>query len=475
VAESPVGEPEVDVVVAGAGAAGLAAALAAAESGASVVLLESRRTWRVDSNTAMSTGIVPAGGSRWQEEAGIEDSPERFLADVMAKTKGTADPVVATTLTSVAPELVAWLAERAGVPFELIRDFNYPGHSAYRCHGVPDRLGSSLHRCLLSAVEDEPAIDLWHPARLADVVLDGIGQVGEAVVETPDGRAEAVKAASVVLATNGFGADRERVRRYIPEIADGLYFGGEGSRGDALRIGERLGAKVACLDAYQGHGSVAVPEGILVTWAAVMSGGIVVNNEGRRFGDESQGYSEFARLVLAQPLGQAWVVFDRRVHEVCLAFGDHQRLAASGAIRWCDDVEALAATIGCDNEVLGSTLATAASAATGGSADPYDRLHWAGVIEPPYAAVRCTGALFHTQGGLAVSTDAEVLGQDGRPIRALFAAGGAAVGMSGHGAAGYLAGNGLLSALGLGMVAGRAAARRARERLHKVGEGQRGE
>lgn len=452
---------DVDVVVAGAGAAGLAAALAASDSGASVLLLEARRTWRADSNTAMSTGIVPAGGSRWQEAAGIEDSPERFFADVMAKTKGTADPVVARTLTSVAPEVVAWLADRAGVPFALIRDFNYPGHSAYRCHGVPDRLGSSLLGCLLSAAEAEAAIDLWHPARLADVVLDGAGALDQVVVETPDGRAETLSAASVVLATNGFGADADRVRREIPEIADGLYFGGEGSRGDALAIGERLGAATACLDAYQGHGSVAVPEGVLVTWAAVMSGGILVNAEGRRFGDESQGYSEFARLVLAQPGQRAWVLFDRGAHEVCLTFGDHQRLEASGAIRWCDDVETLASTIGCSAEVLEETLATAASAAAGRAADPFGRTTWSRPLVAPFAAVRCTGALFHTQGGLAVSEDAEVLRSDGQPIPGCFAAGGAAVGMSGHGASGYLAGNGLLAALGLGMVGGRAAARRA--------------
>jgi fumarate reductase flavoprotein subunit len=466
VARGPLGaaSSDVDVVVAGAGAAGLAAALAAADSGASVLLLEARRTWRVDSNTAMSTGIVPAGGSRWQQEAGIEDSPEQFLADVMAKTKGTADPIVARTLTSVAPELVAWLADRTGVPFELIRDFNYPGHSAYRCHGAPDRLGSSLHRYLLAAAEAETAIDIWHPARLADAALDGSGALDEVAVETPDGRVEAVSATSVVLATNGFGADTERVAREIPEIADGLYFGGEGSRGDALVIGERLGAATACMDAYQGHGSVAVPEGVLVTWAAVMSGGVLVNAEGRRFGDESQGYSEFARLVLAQPGHHAWVVFDRGAHEVCLAFGDHQRLEDSGAIRWSDDVESLASTIGCPVEVLEATLATAASAAAGRAVDPFGRTAWPRPLVPPFAAVRCTGALFHTQGGLAVSEEAEVLRPDGQPIPGCFAAGGAAVGMSGHGASGYLAGNGLLAALGLGMVGGRAAARRARLR-----------
>ena len=102
--------PMFDVLVAGAGAAGLAAALSAADRGLEVAIVEASETFRIDSNTAMSTSMVPAGGSRWQAEAGIDDSPERFYGDVMRKTKGLADPVVSRTLTDVAPELVAWMA-----------------------------------------------------------------------------------------------------------------------------------------------------------------------------------------------------------------------------------------------------------------------------------------------------------------------------------------------------------------------------
>ncbi|MEU4570491.1 FAD-binding protein [Micromonospora sp. NPDC023956] len=443
-----------DVLVAGAGAAGLAAALAAARDGRTVVLAEARETFRQGSNTVMSTSMIPAAGSRWQQAAGIEDSPGRFLADIRAKTHDRADPVVAAALTAVAPELVGWLADECGVPLDLVTDFRYPGHSALRCHSVPDRSGASLHRALLDAATGRDDLHLMVPARLVDVHLDSAGTVRAAELERPDGTREVLETPTVVLATNGFAADPELVRRHLPEIAHGVYHGGEASRGDALRLAERLGLDTGYLDAYQGHGSLAVPDAILLTWAVVMHGGFLADSAGLRFGDETVGYSEYAVPVLARPGGQAWAIYDRRVHDACLAFKDYLDVVAAGAVRWADDVDALATVLGAPVGTLTATLAAAEAAATGAAPDALGRTGWGAPLRPPYAAVRVTGALFHTQGGLRVDRHARVL-RDGAPVPGLYAAGGAAVGISGHGAGGYLAGNGLLSALGLGYLAGR--------------------
>ena len=453
------GTVDVDVLVAGSGAAGLAAALAAAGRGLTVLLVEARPAFRQECNTAMSTAMIPAGGSRWQREQGVPDSPEVFLADVMRKTHGGADPVVARALTRLAPDLVAWLADDCGVELALVTDFNYPGHSHPRCHTVSDRSGRTLHAQLLRAAA-ERGVDLLVPARLRAVTpvrpdepADGL----RATLTRPAGE-ETVTARAVVLAGNGFGANPELVRRYLPEIADGLYHGGAGSTGDALRIGVDLGADTACLDAYQGHGSVAVGHGTLMTWAGVMHGGILVNTAGERFGDESAGYSEFARLVLAQPGGVAWMVFDQRVDLACRAFADYQHCRQAGAVVWAADAGELADRIGAPVATLTHTLTEVGELAAVDPADPatdrYGRTHWPAPLHPPYAAVRVTGALFHTQGGLRVDEHARVL-RTGVPLPGLYAAGGAAVGMSGHGPAGYLAGNGLLAALGLGYLAGR--------------------
>lgn len=447
---------DVDLIVAGAGAAGFAAAIRAAQNGASVLLAETSPTYEYGSNTSMSTSMIPAGGSRWQAERGIDDSPERFRDDVRRKTKGTVDETVLQTLTEVAPELVAWLADDVGVPLDLVTDFRYPGHSADRQHAVADRSGRTMLRHLIAALSRYPEATLVAPLHLDDVLTDADGTVVGARLSTPDGAVEEVTSANgVVLATNGYGSDPEMVRRFAPEIADGVYHGGDGSRGDALRIGERLGAGTALLGAYQGHGALAVPYNVLLTWATVMHGGIVVNVRGERFDDETIGYSEYGARVLAQPDRVAWVVFDGRIHELCQPFADYQDLMSQGAVRWADDVAALAELIGAPQETLEGTLASVDRAARGEGDDAFGRTSFAAPLAAPYAAVRVTGALFHTQGGLMVDADARVLRPSLEPIRGLYAAGGAAVGMSGDGAAGYLAGNGLLSALGLGYLAGR--------------------
>lgn len=451
---------DVDVIVAGAGAAGFAAALRAAQQGASVLLAEASATYEFGSNTSMSTSMIPAGGSRWQAERGIDDSPDAFRADIRRKTKGSVDATVMHALTDVAPELVTWLSDECDVPLELVTEFRYPGHSADRCHAVVDRSGRTLLRHLRAALERLTRATLVAPLRLDDVVVED-GVVVGARFSTPDGAVENVfSRGGVVLATNGYGGDPELVQRFTPEISQGVYHGGDGSRGDALRIGERLGAGTADLDAYQGHGALATPHNVLLTWASVMHGGVIVNTDGERFGDETIGYSEYGAKVLAQPGSVAWVVFDQRIHAACQAFRDYQDLDAQGAVQWVDSADALASLIGAPADVLARTLAEADAAARGRGPDAFGRTDFSAPIEPAFAAVRVTGALFHTQGGLIVDASARVLTPERSPLPGLYAAGGAAVGMSGRGATGYLAGNGLLAALGLGYLAGSAVASR---------------
>lgn len=447
---------DVDVVVAGAGGAGLSAALRAAEAGSTVALIEHRANYRDGCNTAMSTAMIPAGGTRWQQAVGIDDSPTRFLDDVRRKTRGTVNETVARALTNVAPALVEWLADNHGVPLSLVTDFHYPGHSADRCHTVPDRSGRTLHAHVLSRVVAHERINLIVPAR-----LHSVDPGRSATWQFPDGATETVSSRAVILAAGGFGGNADRVRSHIPDMFGALHFGSDGNIGDALRIGEALEADIGWLDAYQGHGSVATPHGVLVTWATVMRGGVIVNSEGRRFDDETCGYSEYAKRVLDQRGATAWMIIDARIDDACLSFKDHVDLHASGAVRRAANVDALATITGLPAATLSRTLADAALAASGSAADPFGRTSWESVLTPPYAAIRITGALFHTQGGLLVDEYAAVL-RAGVSIPGLFAAGGSACGMSGRGADGYLAGNGLLAAFGLGYLAGEAAGRTTR-------------
>jgi fumarate reductase flavoprotein subunit len=260
------------------------------------------------------------------------------------------------------------------------------------------------------------------------------------------------------MATNGYGADRSMVARHMPEIASAVYHGSERSRGDALRIGTSLGAASAFLDAYQGHAALAKRSATLVGWATVMHGGIMVDLSGRRFGDETSGYSEYAAALASRPQAEGWLIFDKRVHDLCLSFTDFRQTVESGSLIWADTIEGLAEGTRLDADALKAELTTATAVASGLSTDRFGRVAFEAPLAAPYAAVRVVPALFHTQGGLVVDQHARVTKPDGAPIIGLYASGGAAAGISGHGAAGYLAGNGLLPALGLAFLAAEHAA-----------------
>ena len=440
---------EVDVAIVGAGACGLVAALAAREAGAQPLVIEADAV--PAGSTALSAGLIPAAGTRLQHAAGIADDPVRFAADIQAKAGGENPQALVDLLAREAGPAVDWL-EAAGLPFSVVDGFDYPGHSRRRMHGLPTRSGRELVDGLRSLAEAR-GVDLVCGRRVRRLFAAS-GAVAGLEADGPDGP-ETVGARAVILACNGFGGDRAMVARHMPGIADALWFGHDGNRGDAVRWGAALGARTAHLGAYQGHGNVAHPHGILISWATISEGGVQVNAEGRRFWNEAQGYSEAARVVLSQPGGVAWTVFDARIAAVARQFEDFRQAEAAGAVREGDDPGALAEACGLPADALAGTLA----ALPRDGVDGFGRRFAGPGLAPPYRAVKVTGALFHTQGGLVVDGAARVLG-DGGPVPGLYAAGGAAQGVSGRGDSGYLSGNGLLAAVALGRVAGRAAAGR---------------
>jgi succinate dehydrogenase/fumarate reductase flavoprotein subunit len=228
------------------------------------------------------------------------------------------------------------------------------------------------------------------------------------------------------------------VRSLLPAMADAPFAGHAGNDGTAIVFGRALGAQLADLGGYQGHGSWVVPQGALMTWAVMMQGGVQVNAFGDRFHDETLGYSEAAVQVLAQPGGMAWNVFGDAQLALAREFPDFLEAEAAGALRTGADVAALAAIIGCDAVRLARSLA--------------DR-----GLGLPLHAVKVTGALFHTQGGLDIDAGCRVRRANGNVFPNLLAAGGAARGVSGDAVWGYLSGNGLLSAVAGGFIAARTA------------------
>lgn len=421
--------PGVPVAIVGGGACGLVTALALRDAGIEVVVLE--RDARPSGSTALSSGFVPAAGTRAQREAGIEDSAERFAQDIQAKAKGRAAPHLVQAYTRAIAPALDHLAQAHGLRLQVLEGFLYPGHSALRMHALPEKTGAALMSQLARAAE-EAGVMLLTQATVRELYADGAGRIDGLGYVRPDGQLEQLRCEVLVLACNGFGGNEAMVNELLPEMRGATFGGHVGNDGSAIQWGRQLGARLADLTGYQGHGSWVVPQGILMTWAVMTEGGVQLNAQGRRFHDETGGYSEASVQVLQQPGQIAWNVFDDRLLALARTFPDFVEAEAAGALRTAADKPALASIIGCAVADLDPAL---------------DR------FQAPYHAVKVTGALFHTQGGLDIDAACRVLDAAGRPLPNLLAAGGAARGVSGDAVWGYLSGNGLLSAVAGGWIA----------------------
>lgn len=449
----------IDVAVIGAGACGLIASLAAVEEGAGVIAFERDAT--PSGSTALSSGMIPACSTRFQAEAGVDDSVSRFAADIMRKNHNEASPEIVDAVCRESGPVVDWLADRHDIPLSLVDGFLYPGHSALRMHAPPGRTGQELMGALLNAAS-RADIDIVANAQVSRLIAGPDDRVLGLEIGRPDGSTERIGCEALVLACNGFGGNATMVAEHLPEMADALFFGHTGNQGDAVRWGQALGAATADLGAYQGHGSVAHPHGALISWALMMEGGIQVNLKGQRFSNEHGGYSEQAVHVLAQPEKVVWCLFDDRLHALGRQFDDYKGAEEAGAVISADTIDGLARAMGVPERALSETLSAIRQYSAGDEPDPFGRdFTQTPPLQPPYKAIRVTGALFHTQGGLEIDATGRVLRPDGSPLPNLYAGGGAARGVSGAHVWGYLSGNGLLAAATLGRITGRHAARQA--------------
>jgi fumarate reductase flavoprotein subunit len=463
----PEDTPHVPAVIVGGGACGMTAGIRLRDAGIDCVVLE--RDAVPSGSTALSSGFIPVAETRLQKSMGIPDTMALFRREIDAKSHGQAAPHLVVAYTEAARQAVDAL-EAHGITFEVATTWLYPGHSVHRIHCVPERTGAAL-LAALGRVAAERGVDVLTEALVREIwVADGAeaaaagsggdsgaGNEADRVIgvgyQRPDGTTEYIACDALVLACNGYGGNRDLVRELLPAMAEATFGGHVGNDGSAIAWGRGLGARLADLGGYQGHGSWITPLGALMTWAAMMEGGVQINSQGQRFHNENHGYSEAAVEVLAQPGGIAWNVFDAPIHDLLQTFPDFVEAEKNGAMRTLADTAALAAHIGCDEATLRATL----DAIEPGTTDAFGRT-FKRKLAAPFHAVKVTGALFHTQGGLDIDDHCRVVREDGSPLPNLLAAGGAARGVSGNEVWGYLTGNGLLSAVGGGWLAGSTAA-----------------
>jgi fumarate reductase flavoprotein subunit len=453
------------VAIVGAGACGLTAALALSRLGIECVVLE--RDAVPAGSTALSSGFVPAPCTRVQQAAHVKDSTDLFAQDIQHKAHGQAAPALVSAYSEAIGPAMDALEEHHHIPWQLLDQFLYPGHSVYRMHAVPEKTGEGLMNRLRAAADSAGVVVLTQ-VQVTGLDADANGLVHGLRFTQPDGTTGHLSCDAVILACNGFGGNADMVKQHLPAMKDAQYAGHVGNDGSAIAWGLQLGAELADMGAYQGHGSWAVPQGSLISWALMMEGGIQINRFGARFHDETQGYSEAAVQVLNQPDSVAWNVFDNQLLHFAQDFPDFVAAQAAGAVKSAANAESLSAIVGCPVIALDKTLTEVnqlANATVLEIPDAKDR--WGRTfkrrLEAPFHAIKVTGALFHTQGGLNINAQCQVLQPNGKTLPNLYAAGGAARGVSGAEVWGYLSGNGLLSAIAGGHIAAHAVAQKIRE------------
>lgn len=440
------------VIVLGAGLAGCCAALAAAESGAEVLLLEKLPS--IGGSSRLSGGGFAFAGIDAQRATGIEDGPELLRQDMARIGRGFADPRLIDVYVRRQADTYEWLCGH-GVRFTSLQTGS--GNS------VPRVLRSDteqLFAALGAALEKLPNATLRRPVAVTRLLHDAGGVHGVRTDTTGD--PIDIRCAGVVLATGGFSRSEDLVRTFAPGMLQAVPVGGDGCTGDGLRLACAAGAGLRDMGfvraTFGSHPSARGARNLMMH--PIYKGAIVVNKHGRRFVDESRPYKELGDSVLAQPDAIGYQVFDRTVMEKSdpqAVTYDFRGALERGLVVQAESLDALARAIQVDATALARSVSEYNAAIHGHAPDAFGRTTLPGgqprtpVQAPPFYAYPSTAVLLATYCGLAIDTAARVLDVFGQPIPGLFAAGELTGGVHG---AGYLSGTSLGKAAIFGRIAG---------------------
>lgn len=249
-------------------------------------------------------------------------------------------------------------------------------------------------------------------ARMNDTEVTGL-LVAEGVVRSVRarvrGKEQDLSAPHTLLACGGFAANRKMLHKFAPEIADALHIGCPHNDGSGIAWAQAIGAATSFLDSYQGHGHVTVDRKGRLGLGLTTLGAILIDQNGCRFIREDIGPSELAAYVLAAPGGTAIEFYDQRIHDLAMSMGAYRDVVARSVALTAPTARELAAQFDLPIGTFLATLEVANRAATGEIADPLNRRAFAKPLSPPFWGVRITGALAHTQGGLLVNSNAQVM------------------------------------------------------------------
>lgn len=492
-------EETVDVVVVGAGGAGMTAAITATDAGKKVIVVESQPI--AGGNSVRSTGGMNAAKTPYQdknefkEAAGVEKTlataAEKFADNAtitalaatvksqwdayQANPQGYFDSVELMELDTLIggkgknnPELVKALAENSAAAIEWLASIGadvknvgaFGGASVKRIHrpvnadGKVTAVGAYIVPILEKNLQDRNVQFLFDTTANEIIMKDGKAVGIKATGK--DGNKVTINAKSVVIATGGFGANAEMVEKYKPELKGFATTNAEGAQGQGIDMATAVGAATVDMDQIQIHPTVHIEEdgnAHLITEGLRGDGAILVNAEGKRFYDEVSTRDKVSAAIIAQPEKSAWLVVDQSMVDKSAVIAGYIK---SGYTVTGATYEELAKAMGVDETTFVSTMNTWNQAVEAKSDAEFNRTSFANPLTTaPYYAIKITPAVHHTMGGIVINPKAEVLNEKGEVISGLFAAGEVTGGVHG---ANRLGGNAVADFTVFGRIAGQSAA-----------------
>jgi fumarate reductase flavoprotein subunit len=405
-----------DIVIVGAGGAGMAAALSAKEAGMNPVILEKMPV--AGGNTLKSSGGMNASETKFQKEQGIEDSNQQFFDDTLKGGKGTNDQELLHYLVDNSASAIDWL-DGMGITLDNI---SYSGGaSVKRIHRPHDgsAVGVYLVDGLLRNIH-EKEIPLFVNADVKKI-NETDGKVTGVSVKIGD-EEKTINGNAVVVTTGGFGSNKEMIEKYRPDLKGYVSTISEGSTGDGIKMIEDLGGVTVDMDQIQVHPTVVQETGMLISETVRGEGAILVNAQGERFYNELETRDNVSAAITALPESSAYLIFDAALAERAKQVDYYKE---QGVVIEGETIEALAKEIDVDADTLTKTLDTWNQAVADKKDEAFGRETAMDydLTTGPYYAVKIAPGIHHTMGGVKINTNTQVLKEDGSTIEGLYAAG----------------------------------------------------
>ena len=440
---------QADIVVIGAGGAGMAAAVQAHDNGVKkVVILE--KMPMAGGNTIRATGGINAAETPQQAKLGIKDSIEQMYKDTMKGGHNLNNPELVKVLCQNSNDAVQWLIKLGG----NFQDVGFMGGATNkRCHRPTGgaAVGPEVVKTLYNAVEARK-IDLRTDSQVVDLIVKN-GAVAGVKVKGEDGKTYEINAKAVVNAAGGFGANNAMVSKIIPRLKGFATTNHPGATGDGLMLSEKVKAAFVDMDQIQTHPTVVETTGVMVTEAVRGNGAVLINKEGKRFYDELSTRDAVSAAVLKQTTGHAYMFFDDDVRKSLKAIEGYIKMP--GMVIQGKTLDEIAKNMGVPAANLKATMAQYAKDQAAGKDSCCGRTKMERPLnKAPYYAILITPAVHHTMGGVKINTKAEVIDVNGKVIPGYFAAGEVTGGVHGGN---RLGGNAQADIIVFGRIAGNSA------------------